>query len=109
MEDNYTSYATNNMVQYTPKGIDVMRPLLDILVDEKRLSEELSAIDQAIRSTVILFDETYAIPGTDTVKDGMLERCRNELDVLRNKEKELNSILTEIRSEIREYFEELNK
>lgn len=98
----------DGVVQYTRKGANSMRPLLDILNAEKRLYEELDAIDQGIRSTVIIFDELYAMPDDDSAEE-LLQKYRNELKMLREKEKEVKTLLAEVRDEIRRYFEQLNK
>ena len=98
----------DDVVQYTRKGANSMRPLLDILNAEKRLYEELDAIDQGIRSTVITFDELYAMPDNDSA-EALLQKYRDELTMLREKEKEVKTLLAEVRNEIRRYFEQLNK
>lgn len=98
----------DDVVQYTRKGANSMRPLLDILNAEKRLSEELDAIDQGIRSTVIIFDELYAMPDDDSA-EALLQKYRDELTMLREKEKDVKTPLAEVRGEIRRYFEQLNK
>ena len=98
----------DDVVQYTRKGANSMRPLLDILNAEKRLYEELDAIDQGIRSTVIIFDELYAMPDDDSAEE-LLQKYRDELTMLREKEKEVKTLLAEVRDEIRRYFEQLNK
>ena len=85
-----------------------MRPLLDILNAEKRLHEELGAIDQGIRSTVIIFDELYATPDDDSA-EALLQKYKDELSMLREKEKEVKTLLAEVRDEICRYFEQLNK